>query len=51
MRERFIPAEEVSHLNSASLVLTDHCKRCEAPVQAKMDVNYVYFCSFRGAPA
>jgi len=39
MRKRFIPAEEVIHLNSASLVLVDHFKRCEALVHAKMDVK------------
>ena len=38
MRKRFIPAEEVSHLDSPSPVLVDHFKRCEALVYAKMDV-------------
>ena len=51
MRERFIPAVEVSHLNSASLVVVDHFKRCETLVHGKMDVDHVYFRSQRGAPA
>src|SRR6516162_6337375 len=51
MRERFVPAEEVSHLNRVSLVRVDHFERCEALVHAKMDVNHVYFRSQRGAPA
>jgi hypothetical protein len=41
MHERFIPTEEFSHLNNASLVLVDHLKGCEALVQAKMDVDHV----------
>ena len=41
MRERFIPTEEFSHLNSASFVLVDHLKGCEALVHAKMDVDHV----------
>ena len=51
MRKRFIPAEEVSHLNSAGLVLVDHFKCCEALIHAEMDMNHVYFRSQRGAPA
>jgi hypothetical protein len=42
MRRRFIPAEEVNHLNSASLASVDHFKCCEILVHAKMDVNHVY---------
>ena len=30
MRERFIPTEEFSHLNSASFILVDHLKGREA---------------------
>ena len=45
------PAEEVSHLNSAGLVLVDHFKCCEALIHAEMDMNHVYFRSQRGAPA
>jgi hypothetical protein len=41
MRKRFIPTEEFSHLNSASFVLVDHLKGCEALVHAKMDVDHV----------
>src|SRR6516225_2488645 len=51
MSKRFIPAEEVSHLNAAWLVLVDHSKGCQTPVHAKMDVYHVYFSSKRGAPA
>jgi hypothetical protein len=43
MRKRFIPAEEVSHLNSAGLVLVDYFKCCEALIHAEMDMNQVYF--------
>ena len=43
MREHFIPAVEVSHLNGASLFLVDHFKCSETLVHAKMDVNHVYF--------
>jgi hypothetical protein len=51
MRERFISTEEFSHLDSASLVLVDHLKGCEALVNAKMDVDHVNHSSQRGAPA
>src|SRR5260221_3529028 len=49
MRKRFIPAVEVSHLNSASLVLVDYFKRCETLVHAKMDVDHVHFRSQKGS--